>query len=368
MVYHGNEACRTKQSHRLKQTQKGSPMESPTKTVPSRPSVAICIGTYNQAQYIRGSVESALAQTYPIQEIWVSDDASTDGTDAVMHDICAEYPNVRYYRQPVNLGLPGNISWLLSQPQTELIVRLDSDDRLEPEYVSELSKLMVQYPQAGYAHCDVNQIDGEGRVQRVRRLMRTAPYESPEEALKANARGYRTAANCILYRAQALRDVDYYNSTLTWRFCEDWSMIVRLAIRGWGNVYCPKVLSNYRVWDDGKGVRASRKMSEVRETAEIYNKFMIPEFQARGWNTQELKKNMRIKAVRFADVIDSPRLSQEERQEYKRLLRALGDSSQLSMAIWMAEHGLNPLVRFWASIRIGSRDMAKRILRPSVRA
>ena len=39
------------------------------------PTVAVCIGTYNQAQYLRGSIESALAQTYPIQEIWVADDA-----------------------------------------------------------------------------------------------------------------------------------------------------------------------------------------------------------------------------------------------------------------------------------------------------
>jgi len=323
----------------------------------------VCIGTYNQAQYLRGSIGSAIAQTYPIQEIWISDDASTDDTDSVMRELCEQYPQIRYYRQPVNLGLPGNISWLLSQPQTDLIVRLDSDDRLEPDYVAVLAGLMQQYPQAGFAHCNVNEIDVAGHIRRVRRLSRINDYESSEQALKRSASGYRAAANCILYRAKAIREVDYYRSTLSWRYCEDWDMILRLAIAGWGNVYSPRVLSNYRVWDDGKGVRASRKMAEVRETAEIYKKRLIPEYEKRGWSITPLTKNMRAKAIGFTDALDSPRFSQEEREEYKRLLLNLGASSRLSVAIMMAEHGFNPLTRLLARTRSAVKDQAKRALR-----
>lgn len=341
---------------------KSTPEELPPETASL--TAAICIGTYNQAQYLRGSIESALAQTYPIREIWVSDDASTDDTDAVMHRICEQYPQIQYYRQPINLGLPGNISWLLSQPQTDLIVRLDSDDRLEPDYVSVLAKLMQQHPQAGFAHCDVNEIDIEDHIRRVRQLMRTQEYESAEVALQRSASGYRAAANCILYRAKAIREVDYYRSTLSWRYCEDWDMILRLAIAGWGNVYAPKVLSNYRVWDDGKGVRASRKMAEVRETAYIYNDRLIPAYKKRGWSIAPLKKHMRIKAVGFTDALDSPRFSEEDRKEYKRLLLNLGASPRLSLAIYIAENGFNPLARFWSRTRIGLKDQVKRVLRP----
>jgi glycosyltransferase involved in cell wall biosynthesis len=326
-------------------------------------SVAICIGTYNQAQYLRGSVESAVKQTYPIQEIWVSDDASTDNTDSVMREIRERWPQVRYFRQPTNLGLPGNISWLLAQPKTDLVVRLDSDDCLEPDYAAVLSKLMQQYPEAGYAHCDVTDIDGDGNPRRVRRLARTAAYEPAEQALKGNASGYRAAANCILYRAKAIEQVDYYRPTISWRYCEDWDMIVRLAMAGWGNVYAPRRLSNYRVWDDGKGVRASRKMAEVRETAEIYKARLIPEYAKRGWSIAPLKKHMRGKAVGYAEAIDSPNFTAEDREEYKRLLMNLGDSPQLKLAIRMADMGFNPVVRFWARTRIGLKDQVKRGLR-----
>jgi glycosyltransferase involved in cell wall biosynthesis len=337
--------------------------ESSQPAFSSQPSVAVCIGTYNQSQYLKSSIASALAQTYPIAEIWVSDDASTDDTEAVMREICAEHPQVRYYRQPVNLGLPGNISWLLSQPSTELIVRLDSDDRMEPDYVAVLAALMARHPQAGYAHCDVHEIDIEGRVRRVRRLMRTVEYESPETALERSASGYRAAANCILYRADAIRAADYYRPTLKWRYCEDWNLIVRLAIAGWGNVYAPKVMSNYRVWDDGKGVRASRKMAEVRETAEVYKTLLIPEYERRGWSIAPLTRNMRSKAVGFADALDSPQFSEEDRRQYKVLLRELGASASLSLAILLAESGLNPAVRSWTRVRRRFRDGVKRVVR-----
>jgi hypothetical protein len=327
------------------------------------PTVAICIGTYNQSQYLRGAIASALAQTFPIREIWVSDDASTDNTATVMHEICEQYPQIRYFRQPVNLGLPGNISWLLSQPQTDLIVRLDSDDRLEPEYVAVLSRLMRQYPEAGYAHCDVAEIDGKGRRRRIRRLMRTSSYESAEQALRGNASGYRVAANCILYRAEAIKEVDYYRPTLSWRYCEDWDMIVRLAMVGWGNVYAPQTLSNYRVWDDGNGVRISRKMAEVRETAEIYKTRLIPEYTKRGWTIRPLEKHMRSKALVYAEAIDSPQFTKEDREQYKRLLLSLSDSPQISLAIRMAEYGLSPLIRFCARARIELKYQAKRVLR-----
>jgi glycosyltransferase involved in cell wall biosynthesis len=325
--------------------------------------VAICIGTYNQSQYLRASIESALAQTYPIQEFWVADDASTDDTSAVMAEICKQYPHIRYYRQPKNLALPGNLSWLLAQPKTDLIVRLDSDDRLEPNYVAVLAGLMQQYPRAAFAHCDIGELDRDNQRPRVRRLNRTKTFESGEEALRSNASGYRTAANCILYRAEALREVNYYIPNLDWRTCEDWDMVLRMAAKGWGNVYAPQVLSNYRVWDDAQNVRAKRKMSEVMTNIAIYKDTLIPEYRRRGWSIAPLERNMRSRAIAFADALDSPLFSEEDRVRYKALLRELYPSMALTFAITLAAIGLNPAVRWWAKTRIRTKDAIKVILR-----
>ncbi len=120
------------------------------------PSVAICIPTYNQAHLLGSAVSSAARQNYagPL-EIWVGDDASTDHTPDVLAELMREVPNLNVLKQPKNLGIAANSSALLRQPQVEFLIRLDSDDELEPAYVSRVSSLMQDEPQAGYAHTQV---------------------------------------------------------------------------------------------------------------------------------------------------------------------------------------------------------------------
>ena len=325
--------------------------------------VGICIGTYNQAQYLSDAIASAVAQTYPIQEIWIADDGSSDETQAIAEEFSRKYPNVHYHRHPENVGPARNLSWVLARPETDLVVRLDSDDRLEPTYVEVLAGLMAKYPKAGYAHCDVWETDGEGRRSRPRQLTRTVEYEDPESALKSNAIGFRVAANCILFRAEAIRQGEYYLAHPDWKASEDWDLALRMILNGWGNVYAAQMLTNYRQWDDPKGVRAYRKIQEVSSNTEIFTKTLMPAYQQRGWSVAPLRRIMQHKAVGFADSLDSPYFSEKDREEYKVYLNELGKSPALTFAILLAEIGLNPLVRQWSRTRKRMKDTAKRLLR-----
>ncbi len=325
--------------------------------------VAVCIGTYNQAQYLRQCIESVVSQTHPIQEIWVSDDASTDNTPEVMEEICKVYSTVHYYRQLQNLGIAGNLSWVLSQPATDLVVRLDSDDRLEPAFVATLAILMNKYPQAGYAHCNIYEVDGHGAQTRIRRLHRLAAYESPEDAIRRNTASYRVAGNIVLYRSAALKEADYYRSNASWQYAEDWDLCLKIAILGWGNVHAADVLARYRVWGDDKQGRFKRNMSGMECIIKVYMNTLEPEYIRRGWSTAAIGKCMRRTALRYVDEIDSPLLTAAEREAYKALLLRLGDCSWLSVRIYLAELGLNPLFRFGAIAKIRTKDLVKSCLR-----
>jgi len=325
--------------------------------------VGICIGTYNQGQYLRGAIDSALKQTYPIQEIWIADDGSSDDTQAIAEEYSRKYPRVHYHRHPENVGPARNLSWVLAKPETDLVVRLDSDDRLEPEYVEVLAWLMNKYPQAGYAHCDVWETDGEGKRSRPRQLSRTIEYEDSEAAIKSNSNGFRTAANCILFRSAAIREGNYYLAHPTWKASEDWDLALRMALNGWGNVYAAQKLTNYRQWDDPRGERAYRKIQEVSSNTEIFKTVLIPAYQERGWSIAPLQRNMRRKAVGFADSLDSPNFSEKDREEYRAYLKELGNSAQLSLAIALAGMGVNPLLRKWKRLRLRMKDTVKRLLR-----
>jgi len=67
-------------------------------------SVAAVVVTYNRKNLLRECLQALLAQTRPLDEIIVIDNASTDGTDQMVPN---EFPQVTYVRLPENIGGAG---------------------------------------------------------------------------------------------------------------------------------------------------------------------------------------------------------------------------------------------------------------------
>ena len=95
------------------------------------PLVSIGIPTYNRERLIGRAIESALNQDYPNIEIVISDNASTDATSEVCRRYAQEQPNVRYVRQPRNLGAIRNFDAVLRQSSGQFFMWLGDDDWLE---------------------------------------------------------------------------------------------------------------------------------------------------------------------------------------------------------------------------------------------
>jgi glycosyltransferase involved in cell wall biosynthesis len=248
--------------------------------------ITVCIPTFNQAAFLGKAVRSALEQQGVTVEVWVADDASTDDTPSVMQAFASD-PRVHYFRQPENLGIAANAGWVISQAETEFIVRLDSDDELEPDYCLHLTELLQSHPKAGVAHCAVQEIDHRNQKHRTRRLARKSGFEPAEQALRGTLHGYRVAANICMLRREAIQSVNIVYRT-GMNFCEDWDLYARLAANGWGNVYSSRVLAKYRVWTDTAGYRSGRKAVELEGLIQLFDETLTPAWEKRGWDPQEL--------------------------------------------------------------------------------
>jgi glycosyltransferase involved in cell wall biosynthesis len=60
---------------------------------------------YNGAKWIRVALDSLLAQRFADFELVISDNASTDDTEAICRAVAARDPRVRYYRNAQNIGV-----------------------------------------------------------------------------------------------------------------------------------------------------------------------------------------------------------------------------------------------------------------------
>lgn len=111
-------------------------------------SVSIIVNNFNYARYLGEAIESALTQTRPAQVI-VVDDASTDGS----RDIVATFGDrVVPVLKAVNGGQASAMNEGIGVASGDLVIFLDSDDRLAPTAVETLlarwrpGTAMAQYP------------------------------------------------------------------------------------------------------------------------------------------------------------------------------------------------------------------------------
>jgi glycosyltransferase involved in cell wall biosynthesis len=102
----------------------------PEETVPM---VSIFCITYNHEKFIRDAIEGFLMQetTFPV-EIFIHDDASSDGTDKIVHEYAVKYPALFWtVVQKENQWSKGNvkiISEYLAQQRGEFIALCEGDD------------------------------------------------------------------------------------------------------------------------------------------------------------------------------------------------------------------------------------------------
>jgi glycosyltransferase involved in cell wall biosynthesis len=331
-------------------------------STPARPSVAVCIPTYNQAGYVGSAVESAFRQDYggPL-EVWVADDASTDGTDRVLDNLKRRHRNLRTIRQPRNLGIADNTSALMRAPRTDLIVRLDSDDELEPAFVSRLVDLMSRHGDAGYGHSGIVEIDAGGAEGTFRRLARSTGFQDSEIALRASLSGYRTVANVLMFRRKALEELDFYAGRP--EFVEDYDLAVRMADAGYGNVYVDEPLARYRVWEDEGMTRSRRKGLQLDGYLRLFAESLEPAWSRRGWEPQAVRRQRRWLAVHHCAHCFGSQYSALERERLLAQLVELGDSPRLRLRIKLCRLGLGPAIERGSHFRGRLKGHAKAALK-----
>ena len=101
-----------------------------------KPSVSIVMCTYNGVKYLPEQLDSILLQDYPLYEIIVQDDGSTDGTWEILEDYAQKEPLIKVFRNEGNHGINGNFFSALKRAKGDYIAISDQDDIWEKGKIS----------------------------------------------------------------------------------------------------------------------------------------------------------------------------------------------------------------------------------------
>jgi glycosyltransferase involved in cell wall biosynthesis len=127
------------------------------------PRVTVALPTYNRATYLRGALDSVLAQTFTDFVVVVSDNASTDETREVVESY--DDPRVVYRVQEHNRGWLANFNAALSGADTDYGIFLSDDDLLRPRLLERAVAVLDEHPQVSIFHSAFDIIDGSGTVR-----------------------------------------------------------------------------------------------------------------------------------------------------------------------------------------------------------
>jgi hypothetical protein len=181
------------------------------------------MAVHNAEKYLRQAVESVLDQTFANFELVIVNDASTDGSSAILDRVSDR--RVIRIRNDQNQGLTRSLNAGLAHCRALLFARMDADDICEPERLRRQVELMDSEPRTAVVGCLTRHIDEDGRVFSEQRYCGEPNY------LKWDlARWNPVFHPTTLMRRQVVLAAGGYDETF--RYAQDYDLFTRLVMAG----------------------------------------------------------------------------------------------------------------------------------------
>ncbi|MCD6671507.1 MAG: glycosyltransferase family 2 protein [Burkholderiaceae bacterium] len=182
-------------------------------------SVSVVIPVYNRAATLARAIDSVLAQTHPVEEIWIVDDGSRDDSPAVAQRYAARHESVRFLRQH-HAGAASARNLGMSQANSTWIAFLDSDDRWHPEKNARCMQMINSCPECDFLHTSYF-VERNGNLQP--RLNNVREIREDRKRM-LSIFGVKTSTVC--FRHSLLDGTGFFREDL--HTCEDYELFWRL--------------------------------------------------------------------------------------------------------------------------------------------
>jgi hypothetical protein len=228
------------------------------------PRISVAVLSYNYAQHMPDRLGSIFAQTHPVEEVIVLDDASSDDSVSVAAHVAADWK--RAIRFDINAQNSGSVfaQWQRAAElaRGEYLWMAEADDAAAPDMLARLSALLAAHPDIDLAFCDSLAIGPEGetvmddykgyyRNSKIPDLLQDGGF-SAQDFLR-NCLAERNAilnASAVVFRTEALRAAlaRCGGELASWKVAGDWRVYVEiLAAKTSGRVgYLAAPLNRHR--------------------------------------------------------------------------------------------------------------------------
>lgn len=201
--------------------------------------VSVFLPTYSRLYdgHLERAIQSVLAQTYANWELLILDDASVDGSRALIERYVRADRRIRTIRMDRNVGLPAKLIGLAyPKARGEYMAFIFDDCRWLPGHLATLVRMLQSGPGYGMVYGQAELIWPDGRRQTL-----GEPFNAAAMAAGSN----HIPNVSVLVRRQAIETVGLYDPHfLMCRSC-DWDLWLRIS-RKFPLGFVPKVVAEER--------------------------------------------------------------------------------------------------------------------------
>ena len=242
--------------------------------------VSVAILNYNYAQYLPERLASVFSQTYPVAEILLLDDASTDTSLAVAANTAAAAGrDIHAIANTKNAGIFAQWRRAAETAKGEYLWLCEADDTADPRFLSRLLEACANTEAPLMAFTDSRAVDDAG--QQIMPDYQSYYFASGAQDLAAygiwNARDFAAAnlalrnlipnVSAVLWRRDALlKALDAVPDITSWQLAGDWRVYLALLTGQKGEiVYVATPLNTHRRHAGGitKRLSAAAHMAEI---------------------------------------------------------------------------------------------------------
>ena len=127
------------------------------------PRISIGMPVFNGERYLAEALDSLLGQTFGDFELIVSDNASTDATEAICRAYSAMERRILYSRNDRNFGAAWNFNHVFALSSAGYFKWAAHDDLYAPEYLERCVEVLDRDPSVVLCHAKARVIDERGR-------------------------------------------------------------------------------------------------------------------------------------------------------------------------------------------------------------
>ena len=208
----------------------------------SEPLISVIMPTYNQAQFIREAITSALNQSRKDLELIVVDNHSTDGTEQVVSSFRDE--RLRYYKFSNNGIIAASRNYGMRQARGKYGAFLDSDDVWLTDKLAQQVDVLEQDGRCQMVFCRFQVSDANGKLQD--RIIGPKDFRANGYIYHKLIRYNFIASSSVIVRKAILGTVGYFYEGKDLSCAEDFDLWLRIA-RNNRVVFLPRILGLYRM-------------------------------------------------------------------------------------------------------------------------